>query len=138
MLYYLSVKLLNVGFMRFTKPLLVFNSILLAFTDLSFTIDTFFSNFLFQNFLLSVSKFLRFRTVFTLFVISFFFLIPNILKFITFFNKNFSTFFLSSLLFHRGVKLSCKQLLEISKLLDESTHVLRLMFINSKLSLIDR
>lgn len=123
--------------MIFFKRSLVFNTILLAFSDLSFTIDIFFRNLLFQNFLLGVSKLLRFRAVFTLLIISFFFLVSNILKFITFFNKNLSTFFLSFLLFHRGVKLSCKKFLQISKLLDESTHFLRLMLIHPKFSLVD-
>jgi len=122
----------------FFECLLVFDSVLFAFTDLSFTINIFISNLLFENFLLSISKFLRFRTVFTLFVICFLLLISYILKFITLFNKNFSAFFLSFLLFHWSIKFSGKKFLKITELLYESTHFLWLMFINPEFSLILR
>ena len=124
--------------MFFFKCFLVFDTILFAFTDLSFSIDIFFRNLLFKNFLLSVSEFLRFWTVFTLFVICFFFLVSDILKLITFLNKYFSAFLLSFLLLHGSIQLSCKKFLKFSKLLDESTHLLRFMFISSEFKLILR
>ena len=124
--------------MFFFKCFLVFDTILFAFTDLSFSIDIFFRNLLFKNFLLSVSEFLRFWTVFTLFVICFFFLVSDILKLITFLNKYFSAFLLSFLLLHGSIQLSCEKFLKFSKLLDESTHLLRFMFISSEFKLILR